>query len=143
MKAVISYRFTGESIDRLENLLTTVCNAMREADIEPFCIQFAKQTGETAEDSEPCVMMRQAFARIDAADMLFVVQTSEAKSEGMLMEVGYAIAKGVSVIVATHVSVTDTYLPDMAEQTIRYSDLEDLARKISSIAVVEPAMGLG
>lgn len=142
MKAVISYKFSGEPVNKLEELLATVCGALRESGVEPFCIQFAKQTGEV-EDSEPSVMMQQAFARIDAADMLFVVQTSEAKSEGMLMEVGYATAKKVPVVVATHESVIDTYLPSMADQAIRYSDLEDLARKICGVKVLAPALSLG
>lgn len=141
VKAVISYKFTGEPIKKVEELLECVCDAMRQSGIEPFCIQFSKKGEDT--DEEPSVMMRRAFDRIDATDMLFVVQSSEAKSEGMLMEVGYAIAKGIPVVVATHVGIKNTYLPDMADQTIRYSDLEDLSRKISGINALEPVLNFG
>lgn len=139
MKAVISYKYTGESIRKVEELLTTVSDAMSRSGFEPFCIQFAKKT-EEIEDDEPSVMMQRAFERIDRADMLFVVQSSEARSEGMLMEVGYAIARGVPVVVATHTSVKNTYLPDMADQLIRYSSLQDLSAKIFNIYAGQPIL---
>lgn len=61
----------------------------------------------------------------------------------MLMEVGYAIARDVPVVVATHMGVKNTYLPDMADQTIRYDSLQDLSSKISNIYSEQPVLSFG
>lgn len=135
VKAVISYKYTGESLERLERMLTVVCDSLHERGIESFCIQFAKRQGEI-EQKTPAEMMQDAFREIDSADMLFVVQSSRDRSEGMLMEVGYAIARGVQVVVATHKSVRNTYLPHMTDQRISYTDLEDLKTKIANHSIV-------
>lgn len=129
MKVLVSYRFTGESTDKLELLLSTVCDALREAGAEPYCLYF-DQESECITDEDPAEMMQATFREIDHTDILFVVQSGEARSEGMLMEVGYAIAKGVPVMVATQAAVKETYLPAMASQAIRYDDNEDLRRQI-------------
>ena len=75
--------------------------------------------------------MYHAFSIIDKSDFLFVVQTSDNKSEGMLMEVGYCIASNIPVVAATKDSVGYTYMPDMADLSLRWKDPQDLAQQIA------------
>ena len=131
MRAVISYKYTGVSIDDLERTLRVVYDSLISVGVDPFCIQFAKRDGEI-EQKTPAEMMQDAFREIEASDMLFVIQSSRDRSEGMLMEVGYALARNMPVIIATHTSVRNTYLPDMTDQRIKYSSLYDLNKKILS-----------
>lgn len=77
--------------------------------------------------------MAHAFYVIDNSDILFVIQTSEERSEGMLMEVGYSIAKKKIIIVATKSGVHNTYLPTMGTIAFEWSNLEDLSEKIGNL----------
>ncbi len=78
-------------------------------------------------------IMDHAFSIIDDSDLLFVIQTSESKSEGMLMEVGYCRAKNIPIIVATQQQVGATYVPDMGTVAFRWDDLNDLRTKIQAL----------
>ena len=128
MKTVISYRYNGEVIKDLESLLIDVCNAFKIIGIDPYCVYFEHFNEDYCKT--PAEMMQIAFSHINNADFLFVVQTSASRSEGMLMEIGYAIAKGIRVFVATKAGVENTYLPSMADYFMLYTDTDDLIRQI-------------
>lgn len=76
--------------------------------------------------------MEHAFSIIDHSDMLFVILTSENRSEGVLIEAGYCIAKNIPVVVAVQSGVKHTYLPEMASKTFRWTDREDLQHQIET-----------
>jgi|GEM_PF-937702 len=136
MKAFISYRYSNEPVERLELLLSAACNGLQDANIDQFCLFFEKKKGVIPQKSQSD-MMNIAFEQITKSDFLFVLQASECHSEGVLMEVGYAIAKSIPVIVATHSSVKMTYLPDMADKKIKYINNEDLRNQIGLINFAE------
>jgi len=125
MRVMVSYKYTGESVDRLDKLLSTICDSLCNAGANPYCVYFAKARGLIQQKS-PAEMMKIAFKQIDRSDVLLVVQSSESRSEGMLMEVGYAVASQVPVVVITHSSVLSTYLPSIADISIRYNCVDDL-----------------
>ncbi len=77
--------------------------------------------------------MRKAFTAIDDSDFLFVVITSNNKSEGMLLEIGYCLAKKKPIIVAIDETVSGTYTPELADKVISFSNLVDLATKIRKL----------
>jgi len=132
MKAVISYRYNGEIISNLEILLSMVCNTLKTISIEPYCIFFERYKVIGC-DNIPSEMLKIAFSKIDSTDFLFVIQASEIRSEGMLMEIGYAFAKGKKVIIATKEGIQNTYLPSMANLSLTYKDVDDLLQKIKKI----------
>lgn len=74
-------------------------------------------------------IMERAFQKLASMDGLFVLIHSNDKSEGQLMEVGYAIAMKKPVIVAYQKDVS-TYVPELATLSIAYEDIEDLSKKI-------------
>jgi len=136
MKAFISYKYTNEPIDKLKLLLSVVCDELDVAGVKPYCIFFEKAKGNIPQKSPP-EMMQMAFDQISQSNMLFVIQSSELCSEGLLMEVGYAIAKDIPVIVATQSSITNTYLPGMAAQSVRYDNLNDLRQQMAKLNFIE------
>lgn len=131
MKTVISYRYNGEIIKDLEVLLINVCGAFKFAGIDPYCVYFEHY--KNSRDRSPAEMMQLAFSHIDNSDFLFVIQASEARSEGMLIEIGYAIARGIKVIIATKKGVNNTYLPSMGDYAFKYVDTQDLIQRIKEI----------
>ena len=48
----------------------------------------------------------------------------------MILEIGYAIAKNIPVIVAIKDDIKDTYLPNMANKTITWNNVNDLLEKM-------------
>ena len=130
MEAFVAYRHTGESEEVLEEMLTLVCRTLGSAGVSAYCTFFAEKEFQSRKLNARQIM-EHAFKAIDARDLLFVVQASEAKSEGMIMEVGYSIAKKKPIIVATHNAVKNTYLPKMANIALTYNSLDNLETKIA------------
>lgn len=131
MKTFIAYRFTGEDPKELEPLLTTVRDSLKAKGVDSYCTFFdeVEFNGKLLSARQ---IMNHAFGILDDIDFLFVVQTSENKSEGMMMEVGYCIAKHIPIVVATKIGVGATYLPQMAEVAIEWQTVEDLKEKIKN-----------
>lgn len=131
LETFVGYRHTGENPEYLAAMLGTARDALARAGVNAYCTFF-----DEADFQDKSLgareIMEHAFSKIDVSDMLFIVQHSENKSEGMLMEVGYAIAKNIPVVVAVQASVEHTYLPDMATTTLRWNDLEDLQQQIEA-----------
>jgi nucleoside 2-deoxyribosyltransferase len=127
----VAYRFTGEDPKVLEPLLTAIRDGLQENGVDSYSSFF-----DEAEFQDKSMTARQimdhAFSIINDIDFLFVVQTSESKSEGMLMEVGYCIAKGIPIVVANKKGITGTYVPQMAEQVMVWESVEDLTQKIQA-----------
>lgn len=131
MEAFLAYRHTGEQPEDLEVLLGNTRDALARAGVNAYCTFFDEDEFQNKSFGARQIMDH-AFETIEAKDMLFVLQTSENKSEGMLMEVGYCRARGIPVVVASKSDVEHTYLPDMADIAIRWNDPEDLHQQIEA-----------
>lgn len=132
MKTFIAYRHTGEDPAALEKILGGVRSAFDQVEVNAYAT-FFDETVFQAKSMGAKEIMNHAFSIIDESDFLFVIQTSENKSEGLLMEVGYCIAKDIPVVVATHEEVKHTYLPEMATLSISWVDPQDLFNKIAEM----------
>ncbi len=132
MKAFIAYRFSGENITKVMPLLMAVRDSLKKKGVESYCTLFDEErfrnNGMSAKE-----IMSHAFSIIDDSDFLFVLQRSEEKSEGMLMEVGYCIAENKPIIVATKSRIYNTYLPQLATIAFEWSGIEDLSEKIGQL----------
>ncbi len=129
--AFISYKHTGENESSLIALLQPIKDALTSIGLDVYCNLFDECLPARATSFfGPEGYVFDAFKNIDGAGLLFVVLNSQQKSEGMILEMGYAIAKGVPVIVAVKDGVENTYIPRMAEMIIGWNDLPDLLNKI-------------
>ena len=97
---------------------------MGTAGVDTYCTFFSEEHFKSIL-MNPRGIMEHAFELIRQKDILLVVQASSKKSEGMLLEVGkyYGVKP---IVVGTHSSVTDTYLPDMADSAFRWETQEEL-----------------
>jgi nucleoside 2-deoxyribosyltransferase len=131
VKAFVSYRHTGADEAEFRPQLEIVRTALREIGVEPFCTFF--DVPVEGERPSPAQFMAEGFRMIDQSDFLFVLQASPERSEGMLMEVGYCLAKQIPVVVAKRAGIGATYLPQMAQCTFEWEDLKVLNRRIQEI----------
>jgi len=131
MKTLVAFRFTGEDPKQLEPLMVAIRDTLQAKAITVYCTFFDEDEFQ-GKSLGPKQIMEHAFGVIDSIDFLFVVQTSDNKSEGMLMEVGYCIAKDIPVVTATKTSVGYTYLPEMANLALRWKDPDDLKSQLAA-----------
>ncbi len=80
-------------------------------------------------------MMQQAFADIDKADML-IAETSD-KAIGIGVEVGYAKAKGITIIYVRHINAEhSSTVAGTSDHQIIFSNTNDLALQLKNLLTV-------
>lgn len=124
----IAYRHTGEDILELEQRLSKIEIALSTHKIKAYAT-LSEEEEFVKDEYTAGQIMERAFQKIASMDGLFVLINSNDKSEGQLMEVGYAIAMKKPVIVA-HQKDAKTYVPELANLSIVYDDMNDLVQKI-------------
>jgi nucleoside 2-deoxyribosyltransferase len=129
MNCFLAYRASEADFDEIKKLLSSIRGVLNSLKIENYSVLLDYVAENENSGRE---FMDQAFKKIDNSDFLLVIQNYNERSEGMLMEVGYCIAKGIPVIVAKKNEVTDTYLPEMTDFNIPWNDVDDLLDKIKS-----------
>ncbi len=127
----IAYRHTGENLMELEQRLNKIEIALATHKIKAYATlseeeEFVKDRYSAGQ------IMERAFQKIASMDGLFVLIHSNDKSEGQLMEVGYAIAIKKPIIVAYQQDVK-TYVPELANKSVAYKDIDDLVQKIKEL----------
>lgn len=127
----VAYRHTGADPERLSALLPAVCESLKKRGQEVYCTYFEEEEFKAA-GQKPRQIMEHAFQKIEELGGLFVIIDGAEKSEGMLMEIGYCSAKGLKIIVAKRKGFDNTYVPNMADYSFEYADIEDLKAKILS-----------
>ena len=128
----IAYRHTGEDPEVLGPMLTAVRDELGRIGIEAYCTFFDEAQFQS-KSLGPRAIMAHAFEMIEARDMLFVILAGDAKSEGMIMEVGRFFGR-LPIVMAVREGLGYTYLPDMADVTYTWATNSDL------VAGIEPAV---
>ena len=93
MKVFIAYKFTGEAEEDLHKLLTPLRDALQQAAGAVYCNFFDDDLAVRSKNFKPQDYVFDAFKMIDTSELMFVILNSDDKSEGMILEVGYALAK--------------------------------------------------
>ena len=70
---------------------------------------------------------------LDDSDCILAFVKSEEKSEGMLIEIGYALAKRKKFILAIKKDIETTFIKEMADQIIEFEGLNELYNKLSKL----------
>lgn len=128
MNIFLSYAFSGEDEQRVAARLAAVTAALTIHAHHVYCFHFdaARQPGQTQAER-----MHIALANLQKYDTMLVLGTSPRRSEGMLMEVGAAIAMKKRLIYAQHESAHGTtYLPSMADYTFIWNSEQELISRI-------------
>ena len=105
-----SYAFTGEDEAVVRARMRTVVAALEQVGCAVYCNLFDPAWPSYHTPGE---FIRRALSVLPQYDMVLVVQVSPRRSEGMLMEVGAALALGKPIALAQHHSVgQQSYLSD-------------------------------
>ena len=127
MKCFLAYRASEADLQAMKKLLLAVRNTLNSIDIDTYSVllDYTAINENSGREFMDC-----AFKEIDKSDFILVIQNFSERSEGMLMEVGYCIAKNIPIVVAKQNKVDDTYLPEMTKYNLSWNDTEDLLKKL-------------
>lgn len=93
MKVFISYRFTGEFPEFLHSVIDPIVAKLAELGHSSYCTLYDSLQFEEERWSGKAIMTK-AFAELDSSDVVLFLVWNEDISEGLILELGYAIAKG-------------------------------------------------
>ena len=127
----IAYRHTGEDIMELEKRIRTIETALATKQIKAYATLFDEEKFQQ-NNLTAGQIMRHAFEKLDSMDGLFVLIMNSSRSEGQLIEIGYALAKKKQIIVAKQKDA-QTYAHELTNLVIEFDDLNDLAHKIQEL----------
>ena len=129
MKILLAYRFTGEDPVELKETLGRMTAVLRRLGHTVYCsiededsFKGGKQTNKQ--------IMEHAFREVDKVDMVFAFIRSNEKSEGMLMEVGYAFGQKKRVGLALKRGCFTTSLHEMADPFVEFDTVDELCDKL-------------
>ncbi len=132
MKIFISYRYTGEDLSVLKDVLEKIISIFESKGLSVFC-SFGHNDFFMEEKYSYKQILDYALKELDESDYVFAFVKSKDKSEGMLLEIGYAYAKGKKIILANKDGVKTTFVNELAEKIISFEDLDDLYKKLKSL----------
>lgn len=134
MKFFISYRPTGEDPSKLKIILEKLSDTLANLGHTSFIYsRDITNWEEKPEDVDLKSAMGLCFERLEDCDAVLALSTNNEFSEGMIMEIGYAISSGKNIYLAT---ANGTNLPKtsaLAYKTAKFSDFNDLNRAITKM----------
>jgi nucleoside 2-deoxyribosyltransferase len=132
MRIFVSYRFTGEDPDQLRTVIHEICSSLENAGHQTFCSfwkgDFYKENKFTHKQ-----ILNYALDELERSDMYLAFVKSEDKSEGMLIEAGYAIAKNKKVYLAIKKGIRTTFIREMADKIIEFETLDELYQALNKL----------
>ncbi|NDK08736.1 hypothetical protein EOM39_05860 [Candidatus Gracilibacteria bacterium] len=132
MRYYVAYRHQGADIRLLINNLNIISRAIETSGNSTYI--FFRDGQKWGEIIIPIRdIMPLAFQELDNSDGLFAFVDNKEKSEGMLIECGYAKAKGKKIVLAIKKGIDLRLLRTIADEIIEFSDISDLEGKISNL----------
>jgi nucleoside 2-deoxyribosyltransferase len=131
-KVFISYRFTGENRVKLKKTISQIHDSIEEAGHGHYSTIFDSEQFANEKWSGKQIMDK-AFAEIDDSDLILFFVKSHEISQGMLVELGYALAKKKKIMLAIQKDVQDIIFRRQIKETIEFKNLEDLKEKLCKL----------
>ena len=132
MKIYIAYKFAGENQEELIRTLKEISDILEE---KGHKVYYASKEEDlfTKKKFTFKQILNHALKELDNSDAILVFVKSNEKSEGMLLEVGYALSKKKKIILAIKQGVNLPFTEDIADRTIEFTDINYLKEKLGEI----------
>jgi nucleoside 2-deoxyribosyltransferase len=132
MKVFISYRFTGEDPRQLKPILENISKSLEKAGHSSFC-SFWKGDYYKEKKFTKKQILNYALNELEKSDIYLAFIKSEEKSEGLLVEAGYALSKNKKFYTAIKKGIETTFMKDMADKVIEFENFDELYEKLSKL----------
>ena len=132
MKVFVSYRYTGESREELDRVMPEVCDVLKSAGYSHYCSLFDSDQFESEKWSGKRILQK-AFSEIDSSDaVLFFVRSPEV-SQGMLVELGYSLAKKKKLVLLIQRAVKESIFRRQIDTVVEFESMSDLKDKLVNL----------
>ena len=129
MKIFIAYRYRDSEKDEIRKNVEAISSVLEIASHAPFI--FARDVQKWGEVNMTLAeIIKRAFEEIDSSDALLVFIDSDEKSEGAMMEVGYAHGKGKKIIACIKKGLRYSFVRGIAWKTVEFDDTDDLVSNL-------------
>ncbi len=125
----VSYKYTGEDKKELDKIMRLICDGLKKNNHNPYCTLWDNELQKKGKKE----LFKTAMNKIDNSDMLLVFLNGNDKSEGMLMEIGYSMAKKKKIVLIVKKDIKNTHLRELIEQVYEFNNLKDLEEVIKKI----------
>lgn len=129
MKLFIAHKVSGEDYAKLKRDVIKVCTALREVGHKCYC---SFLDGKMRKEANKKIKIENALSKINESDGILAIVKSDEKSEGMLIEVGYAKAKGKKIVLLINKDINDNYIGAIATKIIEFDELNDVYDKMGA-----------
>lgn len=125
MHFFISYKFTGEPYEELVHNIGIIENSLKN---NGYSVYSSLEDEEWFQKNKPTNkdILDHTIQKMNESDVVLVFLNSSEKSEGMLIEIGYAIARNKKIILLIKKGVETNYLRDIANTVIEFSNTQEL-----------------
>jgi nucleoside 2-deoxyribosyltransferase len=131
MKLWLAHKVGGEDYKKLKEEMKKVCGKLQELGIDYYCSFLESEVGTKKSKEE---LIQNAFRKINEFDGTLAIIKSIDLSEGMLIEIGYTLAKEKNFILAIKKGIMERrYVRVLANKVIEFEDLDDLLSKLEEI----------
>jgi len=128
MKIQMAYRYTGEDSVKLVEDLKKIVEMLEIKGHEVYVPVLDLDRPSDKKD-----LFLNTLKRLDGCDAILGLIKSEEKSEGMLMEIGYAWGRDKKLFIAISEDVKNTHMKEFADKVINFSDMDDLFFKLKGL----------
>ena len=125
MNIFISYKFTGEIF---EDLLDNIGSIEKQLVLKGNNVYSSLQDEEWFKKNKSTNkdILIHTIKKLNESDIVLVFLNSNEKSEGMLMEIGYAMAKNKKIILLIKNGIETNYLRDIAYKVFEFNNIQDI-----------------
>jgi len=128
----ISYRFSGVPKEQLDQLINPIYDYLKDKNIDVFC-NYYRDAHYVENRWTTKMMMAECFDHIDRSGKILCLIDTEKYSCGMLLEIGYSIAKNKEIIVCSRKGCEIKTLIEMATHHIKYENYDELLIKLKML----------
>lgn len=129
MKYYIAYKFSNTDKEELKEILNEISAIIESYNNETF-IFYRDMENWVGTEMDSKEIITKALSELKNIDVILCLIFSSEKSEGVLLEAGYAKALGKKIIVAKQRDARTIFLKDIADDIIEFNTQEDLKEKL-------------
>lgn len=133
-KIFVSFKFTGEEPVELMKNMSAVIGALREKGYKVYC-NIESEERYQKEKLTAKQIFEDTLPNLDSSDAVFVFNNSDLRSEGMLIEIGYALAMKKPIIMAAKKGITANSSKAVSTSVIEFESVDDLVQQIKTLEI--------
>ena len=134
MKIFISYRFTGEDPKELKETMKNICDILERKGHNVICTLWKEDIFKKNSFTNKKIM-DYGLNELESSDIYLAFIKSKDKSEGMLIEAGFALAKKKRFVLVIKKDVETTFMHELANKIIEFKDLDDLYLRLTQMRI--------